>query len=67
MAAENEIKEQQAAGQKFDWKKLISHKWVVRNIPFFLFLIAQKELKKYNDHYTMKQVLKISTTEKKVI
>ena len=25
MAAENEIKEQQAAGQKFDWKKLISH------------------------------------------
>ena len=65
MAAENEIKEQQAAGQKFDWKKLISHKWVVRNIPFFLFLTALAVLYIYNGHYTDKQVLKISKTEKK--
>jgi hypothetical protein len=66
MAAENEIKEQQSAGQKFDWKKLISHKWVVRNIPFFLFLTALAVLYIYNGHYTDKLVLKINTTEKKI-
>ncbi len=66
MAAESEIKEQQATGQKFDWKKLISHKWVVRNIPFFLFLTALAVLYIYNGHYTDKLVFKINTTEKKI-
>jgi hypothetical protein len=66
MAAENEIKEEQAAGQKFDWKKLISHKWVVRNIPFFLFLTSLAVLYIYNGHYTDKLILKINTTEKKI-
>lgn len=66
MAAENEIKEQQTTGQKFDWKKLISHKWVVRNIPFFLFLTVLAVLYIYNGHYTDKLILKISTTEKKI-
>ena len=66
MAAENEIKEEQAASQKFDWKKLISHKWVVRNIPFFLFLTALAVLYIYNGHYTDKLILKINTTEKKI-
>ena len=66
MATENEIKEQQATGQKFDWKKLISHKWVVRNIPFFLFLTALAVLYIYNGHYTDKLILRINTTEKKI-
>ena len=66
MAAETEIKEQHAAGQKFDWKKLTSHKWVVRNIPFFLFLTALAVLYIYNGHNTDKLVLKINTTEKKI-
>ena len=66
MAAENEIKEQQAAGQKFDWKKLISHKWVVRNIPFFFFFSSLAVLYIYNGHYTDKLILKINTTEKKI-
>lgn len=66
MSVETEIKEQQAAGQKFDWKKLISHKWVVRNIPFFLFLTALAVLYIYNGHYTDKLILKINTTEKKI-
>jgi hypothetical protein len=66
MASENEIKEQEANGQRFDWKKLISHKWVVRNIPFFLFLTVLAVLYIYNGHYTDKLNLKISTTEKKI-
>ena len=66
MALENEIKEQPVAGQKIDWKKLVSHKWVVRNIPFFLFLTILAVLYIYNGHHADKQILKISNTEKKI-
>ena len=66
MASENEIKEQPIAGQKIDWKKLVSHKWVVRNIPFFLFLTILAVLYIYNGHHADKQILKISNTEKKI-
>ena len=62
----NEIKEVAVAGQKFDWKKLISHKWVIRNIPFFLFLTSLAVLYIYNGHYNDKLILKINTTEKKI-
>ena len=66
MSEENEIKEQPIVSQKMDWKKLISHKWVVRNIPFFLFLTLLAVLYIYNGHYADKLVLKISTTEKQI-
>ena len=66
MSDEIEIKEPTATGQKMDWKKIISHKWVVRNIPFFLFLTALAVLYIYNGHYTDKLILKINTTEKKI-
>ena len=66
MSTENEIKEQPIASQKMDWKKLVSHKWVVRNIPFFLFLTILAVLYIYNCHHTDKLVLKINTTEKKI-
>jgi Bacteriodetes cell division protein (FtsL-like) len=71
MLDENEIKEQPATGQKPDsiamrWKKLTSHKWVVKNIPFFLFLTLLTVLYIYNGHYADKLVLKINTTENKI-
>ena len=66
MPTEDEINEQPIAGQKADWKKLISHKWVVRNIPFFLFLTVMAVLYIYNGHYTDKLILKINTTEKQI-
>ena len=66
MSTENEIQEQPVAAQKLDWKKLISHKWVVRNIPFFLFLTLLAVAYIYNGHFTDKLLLKISTTEKKI-
>ena len=69
MQEENKIKE--PAGQKTDpmvmgWKKFLSHKWVVKNIPFFLFLAALAVLYIYNGHYADKLVRKISTTEKHI-
>ena len=66
MTEDNEIKEQPVTSQKLDWKKLISHKWVVRNIPFFLFLTLLAVVYIYNGHYTDKVVLKINTTEKHI-
>lgn len=56
----------QASATKADWKKYISHKWVVKNIPFFLFLTLLAVLYIYNGHYTDKLNLKISTTEKHI-
>lgn len=66
MSEIKEIKKEQLAGQKMDWKKIISHKWVVRNIPFFLFLTVLAVIYIYNGHYTDKLILKIGTTEKKI-
>ena len=66
MSSENEIKEQPITGQKMDWRKLVSHKWVVRNIPFFLFLTILAVLYIYNGHHTDKMILKINSTEKKI-
>lgn len=66
MSSESEIKEQPDASQKIDWKKLVSQKWVVKNIPFFLFLTILAVLYIYNGHHADKQILKINTTEKKI-
>ena len=66
MSTVNEIKEPPAASQKIAWKKLVSHKWVVRNIPFFLFLTILAVLYIYNGHHADKLILKINTTEKKI-
>ena len=55
-----------STSQKIDWKSFISYKWVVRNIPFFLFLAALAVLYIYNGHYADKLTRKISVTEKHI-
>ena len=62
-----EIKnEEQQSSQKFDWKRLLNHKWVARNIPFFLFLSVLAVLYIYNGHYADKLLRRISATEKHI-
>jgi Bacteriodetes cell division protein (FtsL-like) len=63
---ENKTEEQQPINQKIDWKRLLSYKWVVKNIPFFLFLSMLAVLYIYNGHYSDRLVKKISTTEKHI-
>jgi hypothetical protein len=65
MQEENIIAEKQTS-QKLDWKSFISYKWVVRNIPFFLFLAALAVLYIYNGHYADKLTRKIGVTEKHI-
>lgn len=60
------IQQEQPIASKMEWKKLIGHKWVVKNIPFFLFLAALAVLYIYNGHHADKQIRKIGATEKHI-
>ena len=65
-------KEQSAAsarGQKAartGWKSLLSYRWVMKNIPFFLFLAALAVIYIYNGHYADKVVRDINQTNKEL-
>jgi len=65
MQEENIIQEKQVT-QKLDWRSFLSYKWVVQNIPFFLFLSALAVLYIYNGHYADKLTRKINVTEKHI-
>lgn len=58
------IQQEEPKGSKIDWKKFRSHKWVVQNIPFFLFLAVLAVLYIYNGHHADKLTRKISATER---
>ena len=60
------IQKEQPLPPKMDWKKLLSHKWVVQNIPFFLFLAVLAVLYIYNGHHADKLTRKIGATEKHI-
>ncbi|MEP6597065.1 MAG: FtsL-like putative cell division protein [Ginsengibacter sp.] len=50
--------------QKPGWRKLIYQKWIVKNIPFFLFLAALTIMYIANGHYADKTIRKINALEK---
>jgi Bacteriodetes cell division protein (FtsL-like) len=66
MSEDIQPKEVPLTTSKADWKKFLSHKWVVKNIPFFLFLAMLAVLYIYNGHYADKLTRKISVTEKHI-
>lgn len=39
---------------KIGWKHFFSHKWIVKNIPFFLFITGLAVIYIYNGHYADK-------------
>ncbi len=45
---------------KRDWKRLLSYQWIVKNIPFFLFLAVLAVVYIYNGHYSDKTVRNIN-------
>ena len=60
------ILSEKPATQKLEWKRMFSYQWVVRNIPFFLFLALLAVIYIYNGHLADKLTRKISTTEKHI-
>lgn len=51
---------------KHNWRRWFNHQWIVKNIPFFLFLAALAILYIYNGHYSDKTIKNISKTNKEV-
>lgn len=51
---------------KSDWRKSFNQKWIVNNIPFFLFLTALAVLYIYNGHHADKLMKKIAVSEKNI-
>jgi len=45
---------------KKDWRKFFSYRWIVKNIPFFLFLAVLAIVYIYNGHYADKTVRNIN-------
>ncbi len=54
------------ASAKPDWRKGFNQKWIVNNIPFFLFLTALAVLYIYNGHLADKLMKKIAISEKNI-
>jgi hypothetical protein len=52
---------------KPSWKRLfLNHHWLVRNIPFFLFLSLLTVLYIYNGHYAEKTIKNINRTAREL-
>jgi hypothetical protein len=51
---------------KRDWKRLLSYQWIVKNIPFFLFLAVLAVVYIYNGHYADKTVRNINKVSREL-
>ena len=56
----------QPPNNKGDWKRFFHYRFIVKNIPFFLFLAALAVLYIYNGHYADKLIRKIAVSEKNI-
>ncbi|MEP6711449.1 MAG: FtsL-like putative cell division protein [Ferruginibacter sp.] len=62
-----EIKNTESIPQsKNDWRRIFNYKWIVKNIPFFLFLAGLAVLYIYNGHHADKLIRKIGISEKNI-
>lgn len=57
---------QQHIAHKRDWKKLLNYQWIVKNVPFFLFLSVLAVLYIYNGHYSDNTIKDINRTGKEL-
>ena len=56
--------QKQNKNQKAGWRRLIYQKWIVKNIPFFLFLAILTLMYIANGHYADKTLRKINALDK---
>ena len=52
--------------QRIKLKRLLKYQWIVKNIPFFLFLAVLAVIYIYNGHYADKVVRDVSRTGKEL-
>ena len=51
---------------KRDWKRFLNYQWIVKTIPYFLFLSVLAVLYIYNGHYSDNTVKDINKTSKEL-
>lgn len=56
----------QPLNARVDWKRFFNYRFIVKNIPFFLFLSVLAVLYIYNGHYADKMSRKIAASEKNI-
>lgn len=59
-----EIKKTNKKKPKIDWRKVLYYRWIVKNIPFFLFLAVLTVLYIANGHYADKSSRKTNEIER---
>src|SRR6266516_1396537 len=52
--------------KKKDRKRLFGHRWIVKNIPFFLFLSVMEVIYIYNGHYADKTIRSINKVNREL-
>ncbi len=52
--------------EKKDWKRLLNYQWIVKNIPYFLFLSLLAVVYIYNGHYSDNTVKDINKTSREL-
>ncbi len=66
MSEEKEQGEVKEKERKRERKRLFSYRWIVKNIPFFLFLSALAVVYIYNGHYADKTIRNINKVSKEL-
>lgn len=61
MGSDKEIRE-----TRREWRRLLGYRWIVKNIPFFLFLSVLAVLYIYNGHYADKTIRNINEVSKEI-
>ncbi len=51
---------------KFKWRRWFNYQWIVKNVPFFLFLAALAILYIFNGHYSDTTIKNINKTSKEL-
>src|SRR4051794_16405186 len=64
MSEKKETPDKKKKLQVKDWRKLFYNQWIVKNIPFFLFLAALTVIYIANGHYADKTIRNINSLDK---
>lgn len=60
----SQTKKNSKKNSKIDWRKILYYRWIVKNIPFFLFMAILTVLYIANGHYADKSIRKTNEIEK---
>ncbi|MBC7904741.1 MAG: hypothetical protein H7Y27_15050 [Gemmatimonadaceae bacterium] len=52
--------------KRSEWKRLFNYQWIVKNVPYFLFLSVLAVVYIYNGHYSDKTIKNINRTNKEL-